>query len=225
MPAMNMAGTVPVPANPSTGKFVMMSPFSGPKGSPLDAKRFNPTTLVKENDPTNYSTGALNTGIGTGCNHVINVAAGTSPATPPQAIKNSGWSDDYIPGMNTPAVTAAPDARFTSIGGGRSNILPAPGNTGFGVSTPVPFSAVPLLGWGAGGSRDAGAGPIFTGFPTKTVTATGAVAIGAAIEANWLNRSDFAMVATESAFGSGTAASVTPTLDEPEEEPEEEEEP
>jgi len=232
MPATNMAGPLVVAANPTLGKFVMMSAFSGPKGSPLDAKRFNPTTLVKENDPTNYSTGALNTGIGIGANRVINVSIGTAPATAVQSIKDRGYTDDVIPGMNYntqaggAALQTAPDARLTLIGGGRSNILPAPGNTGFGVSTPVPWSAVPLLGWGAGGSRDAGAGPAFTGFPVKMVTATGAVADGAAIEANWLNRSGIAMVATESAFGSGTAASTAPTIIEgdPEEEEEEEEE-
>ena len=65
MPATNMAGPLVVAANPTLGKFVMMSAFSGPKGSPLDAKRFNPTTLVKENDPTNYSTVAADTGLST----------------------------------------------------------------------------------------------------------------------------------------------------------------
>jgi hypothetical protein len=224
MPATNMAGPLVVIANPLLGKFVMMSAFSGPKGSPFDAKRFNPTTFAKENDPTNYSTGALNTGIGIGANRVINVSIGTSPATAPQAIKDRGYTDDIIPGLNYftqaggAAMQTAPDARLTLIGGGRSNILPAPGNTGLGVSTPVPWSAVPLVGWGAGGTRDAGAGPAFTGFPVKMVTAAGAVAIGAAIETGWVNRSDFAMVATESAFGSGTAASTAPTIVEFEEE-------
>jgi len=224
MPAINMAGPLVVAANPSLGKFVMMDAFSGPKNSPLDAERFNPTTFAREADLTNYSTGALSTGIGMGCNHVLNVAAGTSPATPPQAIKNAGFTDDYTPGITRPNGVAATTAILTAIGGGRSIITPGPGNTGLGVSTVSPYTAVPLVGFGNGGSRDAGAGPVFTGFPTKMVTATGAVAIGADIEAGWANRSDFAMVATESAFGSGSTPSVTPT-EFVEEEPEEEEEP
>jgi hypothetical protein len=42
------------------------------------------------------------------------------------------------------------------------------------------------------------------------VTATGAVANGAAIEAGWINRSGVAMVADQSAFGSSNAASAAP---------------
>jgi hypothetical protein len=216
MPAINMAGPLVVVANPVLGKFVMMSAFSGPKGSPLDAKRFNPTTLVKENDPTNYSTGALNTGIGFGANKVTNVSTGSSPFTAPGAIKAAGYTDDYTPGISMPASTAAvpvlaTTAILTAIGGGRSVITPGPGNTGLGVSTVSPYAVQPLLGWGNGASRDAGAGPAFTGFPTKMVTAAGAVAIGAVVETGFTNRSDFALVATDSVFGSGTTASAAIT--------------
>jgi hypothetical protein len=60
------------------------------------------------------------------------------------------------------------------------------------------------------GSRDAGAGPAYTGFSTKMVTATGAVANGAAVEAGFTNRSGVALVTGQSVFGSSTAASAVP---------------
>ena len=213
MPAANMAGPLVTPANPAAGKAVLMSPFSGPKGSPLDAKRFNPTTFAKENDPTNHSTGALNTGIGFGLSvgPVINVSNGTAPATAPQAIKNKGYTDDQTPGVTLPNNVAATTAILTAIGGGKSVITHGPGNTGLGVSTVSPYVAQPLLAFGAGASRDAGAGPVFTGFATKAVTAAGAVADGAAIETGFTNRTGVAMIATDSAFGSATAASPAVT--------------
>jgi len=202
MPARNMGSLIALPANPATGKAVLMSPFSGPKGSPFDRDQTG-----------NASTGALNTGIGFGLNvgPVINVSAGTSPATAPQAIKDRGYDDDETPGVTLPNNTAATTAILTAIGGGRSVITPGPGNTGLGVSTVSPYVAQPLLAFGAGSSRDAGAGPAFTGFATKMVTATGAVADGAAIETGFTNRTGVAMIATQSAFGSATAASPAVT--------------
>jgi len=197
-----MGSLIALPANPATGKAVLMSPFSGPKGSPFDRDQTG-----------NASTGALNTGIGFGLNvgPVINVSAGTSPATAPQAIKDRGYDDDETPGVTLPNNTAATTAILTAIGGGRSVITPGPGNTGLGVSTVSPYVAQPLLAFGAGSSRDAGAGPAFTGFATKMVTATGAVADGAAIETGFTNRTGVAMIATQSAFGSATAASPAVT--------------
>lgn len=200
MPATNMAGPLVVPANPSGGKFVLMTPFGGPKGSPLDRDQAG-----------NASTGALSTGMGFNATRRLNVSTGTAPATPPQSIKNAGFTDDYIPGVTLPNGTLATTAILLAIGGGRSNIVGG-GNTGLGVSTVAPFIAVPILGFGAGGSRDAGAGPVFTGFGTKIVTAAGAVAIGAVVETGFVNRGESAMVATESILGSGTGASVTPTV-------------
>lgn len=213
MPARNMAGPTTVPANPSAGKFVLMSPFSGPKGSPLD-----------KDQSGNNSTGALNTGIGFGATPVIAIGPNTNPATAPQSIKDKGYTDDYQPGLSMPASTSAvpvlaTTAILTAIGGGKSVITPGPGNTGLGVSTVSPYAAQPILGFGenvspftaAGTSRDAGAGPAFTGFPLKMVTATGAVADGAAIETGFLNRSGVAMIATQSAFGSSTTASPAVT--------------
>lgn len=188
MPAMNMGGTVA--SNPSTGKPVIMDPFSGPKGSPLD------------NDQTgNHSTGALNTGIGFGSGVVI-----SAPADP--NIKNAGYTDDYTPGVTKPGGGSASDSTLTTIGGGRS--LATEG----GETVNAPFNAQPLLGFGNGGNRDAGAGPEHTGFGQKMVTASGTVANGAVIETGFTNRSG------QSSFGvNGTASaavnyrgSVTATL-------------
>ena len=200
MPARNMGSLVALPANPATGKFVMMSPFSGPKGSPFDRDQAG-----------NASTGALSTGIGYGANKVTNVSTGTSPFTAIGAIKAAGFDDDDTVGITLPNGVASTTAILTAIGGGKSIITPGPGNTGLGVSTVSPYVAQPLLGFGAGSSRDAGAGPAFTGFATKMVTATGAVADGAAIEAGFTNRTGVAMVNTQSAFGSATAASPAVT--------------
>lgn len=187
MPAINMGGPLAVPANPSGGKFVMMSPFSGPTGSPLD------------NDQTgNASTGALNTGIGMNATHIIGPTA-------PASIRAAGFNDDYTPGVTLPSGAAAADARLTAIGGGKSG--PATG----GIAETDPYDAQPLLGFGAGGSRDAGAGPAFTGFAVKMVTATGAVADGAAIEAGFINRTGQGMVSGQSAFGSSNTASPAVT--------------
>ncbi len=217
MPAVNapLAAQVvgPTPAgNPSNGKFVLMNPFSGPKGSPFDARlisyaagSYTPTYTP---DPLNLSTGGLSTGIGFGANPVIGITA-------PQSIKDRGFTDDYTPGQTFPdGVTQATDSRHVAIGGGRNVIVAGTGAGGNGypanerVSVPSMYNVQPLLGFGNGGSRDGGAGPAFTGFPIKMVTATGAVADGAAIEAGFINRSGFAMVIGQSANGSSAAASA-----------------
>jgi hypothetical protein len=217
----NPTDNVPtVPANPAVGKFVFMSPFSGPKGSPFDAKFYHPTTGVLTADPTNYSTGGLSTGIGYGSPPIINPTA-------PASIIAAGFTDDYQPGIS--AITSATTlqtatlATLTCIGGGKSSIVngtgPATGGNPNGNGTPAsekvsvsaPYVAQPLLGFGNSGSRDAGAGPAFTGFSAKMVTATGAVANGVAIEAGFLNRSGISMVTGQSAFGSAIAASPAVT--------------
>jgi hypothetical protein len=193
MPARNMAGPLSLPANPSTGAFVMMSPFSGPKGSPLD-----------KDQTGNASTGALNTGIGFGANHVID-------ATAPASIKAAGFNDDYTPGITMPNnSTQATLAILTAIGGGK-NAITGGGSTGLGISAPAPWLAQPLLGFGNGASRDAGAGPAFTGFGTKMVTAAGTVANGGVIETGFQNRSGGSMATGQSAFGSSTTASPAVT--------------
>ena len=195
MPALNL-GSPAVPAsNPSTGVFVIMNPFSGPKGSPFDAKQIDPTSKLLVAAPNNFSTGALNTGIGFGSPPIIGPTA-------PASIKAAGFNDDYTPGVTLPGGTAATDARLTCIGGGKSTA------TVNGIAPTVPYKAQPLLGFGNGGSRDAGAGPAFTGFGIKTVTATATVANGAAVEAGFLNRSGVSITTGQSVFGSNPAASA-----------------
>lgn len=173
-------------ANPSAGRFVIFDLLSGPKGSPFDKDRATAPLA------TYASTGALSTGIGFGCQHIIGPVA-------PQSIKDAGFTDDYTPGVTKPDGTAAANSTLMYIGGGKSNALgaPVPYVAGFGIG-----------GAGNGGSRDAGAGPAFTGFLEKMVT--GAAANGAAIEAGWINRSGVATLAGQSAFGSSNAASAAP---------------
>jgi hypothetical protein len=187
-------------------KAVLMSPFSGPTNSPFDARVIsswpvdNDNVPVYANDPTNTSTGALNTGIGFGIGS-LNVVNPTAP----QSIKDAGFTDDYTPGVTLPSGVAATTAVLTAIGGGKS------GAAADGIAPTVPYVAQPLLGFGNGGSRDAGAGPAFTGFGSKMVTAAGAVATGAVIETGFVNRTSRALVTGESAFGSATAASPAVT--------------
>ena len=135
--------------------------------------------------------GALSTGIGFGLNVVI------GPGVP--AIKAASFSDDYTPGVTKPDGTASADSTLMYIGGGRSNALgrATPYTAGFGIGA-----------FGGGSSRDAGAGPNYTGFSLKTVTAPGAVALGAAVEAGFTNRSPVALTTGQTTFGSATAASA-----------------
>jgi hypothetical protein len=60
---------------------------------------------------------------------------------------------------------------------------------------------------GQGGARDAGAGPAFQGFRTKTVTATGTVANAGVVETGFVNRSGVSITTGQSVFGSAVAAS------------------
>jgi hypothetical protein len=174
-------------ANPSAGQAIIFDALSGPKGSPFD----------KDNSG-NASTGALCTGIGFGCNAgnpKINIATGTTPATAAQAIKNAGFTDDTGDGVG------AANSTVIYIGGGRST------NTG----APNPYTAGFVPGnAGNGGSRDAGAGPAFTCFVGKWVTATATVANGAVVETGWVNRSGVSISATDSVFGSASASQAAP---------------
>jgi hypothetical protein len=167
--------------NPAAGLSVIFDLLSGPDGSPKDT---DAAGLA--------STGALATGIGFGSPPVIGLTA-------PASIVAAGFNDDYVPGVTKPDGTAAANSTIMYIGGGKSDATGAP----------VPYTA----GWGIGmagnsGSRDAGAGPAFTGFSTKMVTATGAVANGAAVETGFTNRSGQALVTGQSVFGSSTTASA-----------------
>jgi hypothetical protein len=180
--------------NPAAGNLVMMSSFSGPKGSPLD-----------KDQAGNASTGALSTGIGFGSPPIIGQLAGLTTA---QSIRQAGFDDDEVPGGTNLAGGAAADSTFVAIGGGRSNLVPA---NAAGLSTPVPYTAgFALLAAGNGGARDAGAGPAYTGFQAKMVTATATVANGAVVETGFVNRSGVSIAANQSVFGSASAASATP---------------
>ena len=208
-------------ANPSLGSFVIFDPISGPKGSPLDARTFGAwdavtrlPALTASAGVQAISTGALQTGIGLGENDII----GLNPNSPtaPQAIFRAGFDDNLIPGEKTatwsaggppPVVaTQAVDSTMMYIGGGKCTA-----NVG-GIAPPVPYTAgIQLLGAGNGGSRDAGAGPAFTGFGMKMVTAAATIAVGAVVEAGFVNRANRSIVTGESIFGSATAASAAPS--------------
>lgn len=196
-------------ANPSQGNFVIFDPLSGPKGSPLDKD------LATANQ---CSTGALSTGIGFGDTDIINVNTGQGgPNGSSASIFLEGFNYHNIAGEKNATYTAPPpngvvatnaiDSTIMYIGGGKCTA------TANGVAPAVPYTAgVALCGAGNGGSRDGGAGPTaFQGFPMRMVTATGSVAVGAAIETGFINRSTRTMVTTESAYGSGTAALAAPS--------------
>jgi len=179
-------------ANPSLGQAIIFDALSGPKGSPFD-----------KDTSGNASTGAMCTGIGFGSNAgnaYINVNPGTVPATPAQALRNAGFTDDTGDG------TGAANSNIVYIGGGRCAATVSPG-----LAVPNPYTAGFVPGnAGNGGSRDAGAGPAFTCFTGKWVTAVGAVANGAVVETGWVNRSGVTIAATDSVFGSSSAAQAAP---------------
>jgi hypothetical protein len=167
--------------NPSAGPLVLMSPFDGPKGSPKDTDQAG-----------NASTGGLSTGIGFGSPPVIGPTA-------PASISLAGFNDDYVPGVTKPDGTSIANSTLVAIGGGKSDASGAP----------VPYTAgFALVAAGQSVARDGGAGPAFTGFPLKMVTATGAVATGAAVETGFTNRSGVALVSGQSVFGSNNTQSA-----------------
>ena len=210
MPAYNMSGNLAPDANPSVGKQVLMSPFSGPRGSPFDAKKavfYNnlPGGIAWSApvaDVANLSTGGLSTGIGLG----LNAFDGFQDNQPGRAV-HPFFDVKIVPGVSLPDTTDATTAILTAIGGGKV-VVSGAGND---IYTVTPYAAQPLLGFGGGGSRDAGAGPAFTGFGTKAVTSTGAVAVGAAVETGFLNRTSFALNTGKTVLGSAVAASPAVT--------------
>lgn len=186
-------------ANPSAGPMVLFDLLSGPKGSPKDrdvdiAYLASPGSAGTASG--NASTGGLSTGIGFGSPPIIGLTA-------PQSIKDAGFNDDYTLGVTKPDGTASSNSTLIYIGGGRSaaNGDPLPYTAGFGIGAA-----------GNGGARDAGAGPAFTGFLLKMVTAAAGVANGAAVETGWANRSGVALTTGQSVFGSGTTASAAPSM-------------
>jgi hypothetical protein len=200
-------------ANPSAGTPVSFDLLSGPKGSPFDVRRITgyvlgvPQYANDAANATHVSTGALSTGIGMSLIKIIDPISNALISNALNGIRKAGFTDDYIPGQSKLDATAAADSTFMYIGGGKSGPIST-------AVRGIPFPTSPYVagfgigGAGNGGSRDAGAGPAFTGFTMKMVTATGAVAPAAAIEAGWLNRTNVAMVAQQSAFGSNAAASA-----------------
>jgi hypothetical protein len=212
--------------NPNAGPFVILDPLSGPKDAPFDAKSIDystgtppgwdpaTNTPIKVNDDSNISTGGLSTGIGFGSPPIFGPGNvfGTGSLV---GFGDDNFTDDYVPGVDLPSSVAATDSTLVYIGGGRSAIEDGTGPDGNGyppgwfTSQPDPYDelAVALCGAGNGGSRDSGAN---TGFGMKTVTATGAVANGAAVEAGFINRSGVALVTGQSVFGSAAVANPAP---------------
>ena len=190
--------TAPV-ANPSVAHPVLMSPFSGPKGSIGDKDSSN-----------NASTGGLSTGIGFGLDNsrpgITKLYAAVAGIE--QHLQN--YTDDYTPGVTLPNGVAATDSRLVAIGGGK-NVMTAGSGTDWSraTSAPVPYTAgFGLMAWGNGASRDGGAGPAFTGFGLKAVTAAADVAAAAVIETGFVNRSGVVLKQGLSQFGSASAASA-----------------
>jgi hypothetical protein len=189
------------PVNPSVGQAVLMDALSGTKGSPLD--KDNAAATITLPDATqitwqaNCTTGGLSTGIGYGLNVVVapgNLFNATTGAP------GGGFTDNVGEGASGANSTAI------YIGGGRS-VTTGAGVNPAGVAGTNPYTAgfFPVAA-GNGGSRDAGAGPAFTGFTHKMVTATAGVANGAVVETGFVNRSGVALLAGESTFGSSTTA-------------------
>lgn len=189
MPAINAPLESSTTSDPADRAVVMANPFSAPDGSPFD-----------NDQDGNFSTGALNTGIG------------LSPTTIYTTVTDAGVKDNYTPGITLPNNNAASTATLIAIGGGHSDA------TDDGIADTTPYDEQPLLAFGNGIERDAGsAGTPYVGHAVKLVTVpalSAPIADGAAIEANFLNVTGVTMTAGQSAFGSATADSppITPDV-------------
>jgi hypothetical protein len=197
-------------ANPSAGRPVIFDPLSGPKGSPFD-----------KGSPGTVSTGALSTGIGFGMNSIFSIGNPAANLLPVQNIvANAGFNYNQEPGTK-PTYAAPPppnavttnftDGRYMYIGGGRTTanaVTPDKYSVPF-VANPY-VTGIALLAAGNGGSRDAGAGPAFTGFGMRLLAASGNVANGAVVATGYANRSGVGIVANQSVFTSETAAQAAP---------------
>jgi hypothetical protein len=198
-------------ANPSLGRPVIFDPLSGPKGSPFD-----------KGSVGTASTGALSTGIGFGMNSIFYALQrdGITLLSPQGTVAQAGFNYNQEPGTK-PTYAAPPppgvvttnftDGRYMYIGGGRSSA-----NAVTPDKYTVPFVANPyvtgiaLMAAGNGGSRDAGAGPAFTGFGMRLLGATGAVANGNVVSVGYTNRSGIGLVNGQSVFASEVAAQAAP---------------
>jgi len=200
------------------GNAMTFSPFSGPKGSPFDALMYpsnivHPIPSQRVANTSDHSTGALSTGIGLALNdNVPGIQYPLFQPAVPDSVNKPLYH--YQPGLTLPADSAAPDARLLAIGGGKNVVTAgAGGDWSRGTSAPVPYIAQPILGAGNGGSRDAGAGPAFTGFGMNVVAnpTAAVIANGAVIEAGWVNRMGVDLLGLASALGSSTTASPAVT--------------
>lgn len=194
MPA-GLPGSTPVQnaANPSLGAAVSYDLLSGPKGSPFDNDKDYATGSGVAN--ANASCGALATGIGFG--QAMGPQGRVAANIPPNFV------DDYTPGVSKPDATSSANSTYMYMGGGKctknidGNAPVVPYTAGFGIG-----------GGGNGGSRDAGAGPAFTGFVMKVVTAVADIAPAGVIETGFVNRSGVTLLTGSSQFGSSSTASA-----------------
>lgn len=233
MPATGMAQNQTLAGDPIytdaaavTARFVLMDPLSGPSGSPL-----NGNNSIGGNMTYPSATGGLSNCIGFGARNAQNSGSLTKglPSIPPGALSPNtstaaanaagcDYIDDLLIGVRPawapagatgdPAKPVRADSEMVYIGGGRSNIA---GGLPGGLSVNAPYTqGTNVAGFGNGGSRDAGAGPAFTSFAAKIVTATATVANGAVVETGFANRSGGSITNGQSTFGSATAATVAP---------------
>jgi hypothetical protein len=188
--------------NPSAGLPVLLDPLSGPKGSPLD-----------RDSTGNASTGGLCTGLGFGASVRVGPVA-------PQSLAAAGFNDEQVPGTKPAYLPPPPagtvglnttDSTMLYIAGGRMQPNPDPVAAFKVPYTPKPYTVgVALCAAGNGAARDGGAGPVFTGFAMKAVTASADVANGAAVESGFANRSGATLKSGASTFGVATAALAAP---------------
>lgn len=196
-------------ANPSSGSPVIMNPFTGQKSALFDfdtvkfditSSTYGTTTAKSSKELTaQTSTGGAVTGIGFGGGHVIGQAF---PSSNPIAVE--GFNDNYVPGVTMPdGTTAATTSVLMAIGGGRSTPMNNSGTSGANqIDVSNPYTIAPIVGFGNSGSRDGGTAG--RGFALKTVTATGTVANGSAVETGFNNRSGVSVTTGQSVFGQNT---------------------
>jgi hypothetical protein len=187
------------PVNPSVGQAAIMDALSGTKGSPLDKDNAAATINLPAGGTitwqANCTTGAMSTGIGFGLNVVVAPGNLFSTTKGP----GGGFTDDVGAGG------AIANSTAVYLGGGRSVVTNGANPAGVAGTNPYTAGFLPVSA-GNGGNRDAGAGPAFTGFVSKMVTATAGVAIGGVVETGFVNRSGVALLTGESTLGSATAA-------------------
>lgn len=189
-------------ANPSAGQAVLIDALGGTKGSPLDKDNAAATITLPDSTQitwqANCTTGGMSTGIGFGLNVVVAPGNLYNPTT---GAPGGGFTD------NVGEAGTMTNSTAIYLGGGRSQVTPVTLANPAGVAGTNPYTAGFLpVSAGNGGSRDAGAGPAFTGFTHKMVTAAASVANGAVVETGFVNRSGVTLLTGESTLGSSTAA-------------------